>query len=662
MSSSLTQRVGGSATAAKPDVTTRTMFSVGGTLGIASPPCQPVARDAVRSEPLIVEDCLAWLHQAVDGAGRALASDVAVLLCPALGWDGLHAHHGFRLLGDAFAMSGYPTMRFQYAGTGDSGDLTADQLVAGHWSVWQRNAHAAGDRLLAATGARRLLLVGLRFGAMMASVLASQRDDVDGVALLAPVLRGKSYIRQLDMEARLETGAAARDDGGLDFHELQLSEATVRSISAVDLRAIRLPGGLKVAVFPQAPSQLLDSCVEAWVGSGAQVQSAAFDGLEPLLQEAIHCDPPPPDFTALLGWADAVAPSRVSWLPGRPVPLGRPVLAVPHGVETPVRFGPGCRLFGILCRPHGPAGEKVVVIGNTGRDPHFGIARLGVELARQLAAEGTASLRMDFTGLGDSADVAGGSNALTPLFEMDRTADISAAIDALHGLGYRDIVLQGLCSGAYHAFRAALADRRVGGLVLLNLPVFQWQGGDTVREAIWKSASPSRILAKLADQSAWGRALRGESEIGSILLAQARRLAGRARDALGRRARPSGVAVRTGPEGAMAALADRRVESLFLYASNDPGIGALEMAFGREGEALRDVAGVDVRIVSGIDHVLSGRAMRERAIGLMVGFMTARSADSLKAGRSLQDDHTLDDHRPDHLGGPPAEANARAAP
>ena len=94
----------------------------------------------------------------------------------------------------------------------------------------------------------------------------------------------------------------------------------------------------------------------------------------------------------------------------------------------------------------------------------------------------------------------------------------------------------------------------------------------------------------------------------------------------------------------MADLARRGVKSLFLYSSTDPGIDTLRVAFGPDGERLRAFTGTDLRIVPGIDHVLSGRSMREKAINNLVSFLAANAAPGATAGRSVPDDHSHDHH------------------
>ncbi len=242
-------------------------------------------------------------------------------------------------------------------------------------------------------------------------------------------------------------------------------------------------------------------------------------------------------------------------------PLPRGVLLRHAGcVETPLRFGIHGHLFGMFCRPTEPApGDLAVVIGNTGGHPHHGFAKFGVEFARRLAGHGIASLRIDFAGLGDSINPANNNSDATHTFEVDRVPDFRAAIDALELMGYRQFAVNGLCSGAYHAFRAALEDERIGTLLPINLPWF------TLR---FEKPAPSSFA-----------------------------------------------------RSAMAALSDRQVRSLLLFADGDAGLKMVERHFGSNGSELRSLPNTIISILEGIDHNLTGSAMRRVVADTMIEFL-----------------------------------------
>jgi pimeloyl-ACP methyl ester carboxylesterase len=577
----------------------------------------PPDRERVMT-PVAFNNCFGWLHSSKE----SVASDVAVLLCPGLNRDALDAHYPLRLLADEFAAVGYPTMRFDYPGTGDSCDLAdVDGEPAEYWAAWQQSVAAAADWLRDSTGARRLVFCGLRFGAILATSVAEQRDDAVGLILLAPVLRGRSYMRQLSIEAQLQSGAAGSPSDDLNFQELRFSAETVDAISQVDLRQARLPSGCEVAIFSQSESCLLSDCAQAWTRGGAKVACASFDRLEPMLHHNIQGEGRPSDFSAIIDWTMRAVPAAKISCPEISLPSA--MLSQPGWAEEPLRFGEGDRLFGMLCRPDSRAGEMAVIITNTGVDPHYGFARFGAELARRLAVAGIVSLRLDFSGLGDSLGVPGKESVVSSIFESDRLPDISAAADVLERLGYHRLAMQGLCSGAYHALQGAVADPRIEILMLVNMPVFHWRCGDTIEFVAHKHA-PSDYLRKLRSLATWKQLLQGKFDVRGIIHAQRERLFERIWAMGSSAARKLGWAVSQNPAHlAMAALSRRHAKTLFLYAAEDGGLDVFEQHFGRGDAGLSAFQGASIQVVQGIDHSLSSRGMRRTVAQLMIAFVAA---------------------------------------
>ncbi len=121
------------------------------------------------------------------------------------------------------------------------------------------------------------------------------------------------------------------------------------------------------------------------------------------------------------------------------------------------------RLIAVLSLPDGVAtAAPALVIPNTGLDHRVGPNRLHVQLCRAFAAAGFPALRLDLSGMGDSAPVPAHAH-------RDETRDLQAAIDAMQPMGIgRRIVVLGLCSGAHDAHLLARADERVVGAALID--------------------------------------------------------------------------------------------------------------------------------------------------------------------------------------------------
>jgi hypothetical protein len=381
--------------------------------------------------------------------------------------------------------------------------------------------------------------------------VASERDDVTGLILLEPVLRGSSYVLQLRVQAAGPGRAPVPEQAEVRLHGLSLSADSLETIARVDLRAVIVRPFCRVLLFSDSVGPVLISCKSNWRSQALHLAHESAVGLEAFFRPTNLADEPFPDVGRILDWVGPNAPSSGV---ERALPdIGAEFLAHPGCIETPHIFGAQKHLFGMLCRPDRMAEPKtIVIIGNTGGDPHDGFARFGVEFARALATQGIASFRMDFAGLGDSVNGLDDRDGLTHTFKIDRRSDVAAAIDLVQGMGFGPIALQGLCSGAYHALQAAVADARVSMLFCVNLLWF------------------------------------------NLLFEDAR-----------------GTSI---ARAAMADLVTRGVQCLFLYAEEDEGVRALQMHFGPQGRELAALPGCDVGILPGLDHDLTRPEMRRTVI------------------------------------------------
>src|SRR5262249_2906238 len=136
--------------------------------------------------------------------------------------------------------------------------------------------------------------------------------------------------------------------------------------------------------------------------------------------------------------------------------------------ESAVRFGGSPELFGIVSAPvshttQTNAGRKAILLLNAGAVHHAGPNRMYVDLARRWAQLGHVVLRMDIAGIGDSTSRAG--KAENVVYPPEALQDISSAIDYLRREWQAaEFHAIGLCSGAYHSFKAAAAGLPLAGI------------------------------------------------------------------------------------------------------------------------------------------------------------------------------------------------------
>jgi hypothetical protein len=181
--------------------------------------------------------------------------------------------------------------------------------------------------------------------------------------------------------------------------------------------------------------------------------------------------------------------------------------------ERVLRLGPEGRLVGIMTEPATRARElPVFLMLNAGVVHRVGPNRVYVGVARRLAAMGFASCRFDVSGLGDSMTRRDGLP-----YEDARIADTREAMDHLQrALGGDRFVTLGLCSGADHAFRVALADDRVVGSVLLDGYTYPTARHDAER----RRDRLGEIRRRLLDLAAWKRLVTGRHPIWGMIRAR----------------------------------------------------------------------------------------------------------------------------------------------
>ncbi|MDB5969251.1 MAG: hypothetical protein JWQ90_1701 [Hydrocarboniphaga sp.] len=92
----------------------------------------------------------------------------AIVICQSWGAESMRCYRGLHLLAQQLAERGFETLRFDYTGTGDSADIDDAPLP-----LWLDDIRDAANELRELSGARRIALLGLRLGALLASEAAA---------------------------------------------------------------------------------------------------------------------------------------------------------------------------------------------------------------------------------------------------------------------------------------------------------------------------------------------------------------------------------------------------------------------------------------------------------------------------------------------------------
>lgn len=558
-------------------------------------------------------ECVGWLHDA--------PGDTAVVLCATIGHEAMWSHRALRHLADDLAAAGVPALRFDYPGTGDAAGAEA---APGSMAQWERAIVDAAAWMRARTGTRRVVLCGLRLGAMLA-VLAAETmaahagAGADGLVLIAPPLAGQDYLGDMRMlhanwrDSLLAPGEAPCADGALPLLGYRLSADTVARIDALRLdERPRVPGRrvLLLDAWPGSGSPVAALAAHYQRG-GACVTLADFPEYPRMMQCADLAAVPERAWRDILHWLGPVTTVRPPCPPGARAGAAPPLLA-DGACEWPLWLDGG-RQFGILCTPHPapsgsvagkqPKGGTVVIFPNSGGSHHVGDCRIFVTLSRQLARMGAAALRLDVSMLGDTPSAAREVSASALMGERS-CRDVAAAVDWVRARGYDKVVVAGIGTGGWLGLQAALRHPGVDGLVLANLPAFPGAGA-ALRSLCGLRADRGARSHRWPGWYAWNRVAGLGRRIGRMLrAANAEGYADARGDAAYADAAAPGANAARDPRTAMHALHARGVRVDLLYGKGDIGLARARAQLGGGLDALAPLHRVHVRVLPWHDHKL----------------------------------------------------------
>lgn len=579
--------------------------------------------------PVTFGCCHGWLHLP---PGRNATT--GIVLCSPFGHDALCIHRGWRDFAIALtARCGVPVLRFDYPGTGDSDGNEEDPR---RFRTWIDSVKAAAQYLRDTTGVTRLVLCGLRLGATLAVLASEELDGVDSLVLMAPVIAGKRYIRELSMQHQgwlksamgresAEPHDHARAVGVFGF---QLYADTLEQLAAVDLVHHPRPSASRVLLHDVCDGVYMGRLAQHYRAHGVKTDVQIFPEYDKFLVDPRLSVPPRRAFDSVLEWlgphCGTVATPSVEIL----APAADARIDFAAGHETPAVFGGG-RYVGVFCRPRRALDSApAVLLLNAGACHRVGDGRFAVLMARRLAAQGIASLRMDLGGIGDSLHHEN-APTLEAMYVLHSVNDATAGVDWLIGAGHREVVMFGVCTGAYVSIHTALSHPRVVGCMSVNLPFFLW-GDPQTRHGAFQFGSNRSYWRAIRSPRKWLLLLTAPTEGLAKAREVARRLAVRAASLAtvpfkGR----LGVNTSSGQiRQIIRELGRKGVQTSLVYGALDPGRDELEIHFGPDGRQLEKLANVSAEIFKGLDHALFSHTARNVVMAHFEEFLRERVLDA----------------------------------
>lgn len=125
--------------------------------------------------------------------GESVSRQTGIVLCYPMGQEYIRVHRSFRHLAIRLARHGFPVLRFDYYGTGDS----AGDCEDGTLEQWLTDIDAAVHELRERAFRDRIALLGIRLGASLALQYAVKANSITSLILWDPIIDGAAYLDEL---------------------------------------------------------------------------------------------------------------------------------------------------------------------------------------------------------------------------------------------------------------------------------------------------------------------------------------------------------------------------------------------------------------------------------------------------------------------------------
>ena len=556
-----------------------------------------------------------------------------MVICKPFGFEAMSAHLSVRAFAEAAAEVGVPALRFDYGGTGDSEDLDsgADQVAA-----WTQDIVAAVHELQLRTGVERVALLGIRLGALLAAAAAARLPQVCALIAVTPVVSGRRYLKELrtfelaskqtqsalipaSMQVPSEEAQLA-GPGHMEVNGFFLNASTITALQQLEAQELSLPAVSDALFIDRDDLPGAVAWSEKLSAAGIRTKHTVLPGFVGMIMR-------PPNLTTLPQEMIAAAKEWLAQV-GRPcstavstAPTRAPIMRLGTGAdavdEQPILLRNDPLLFGIATHPSkGEVRRRGVILLNSGGDHHVGPRRMHVWLSRRWARRGYVVMRMDISGLGDSAAQPGEQrNELFPAAAVD---DIRVAVNYMvERFALNDVTLVGMCSGASHAVRAGMEGVRVDRVLAINPLVFFWENGLDVNDVQpWEVVhKPAAYMGQVFSLKAWRRLLFGDVSIWRVIQIYLNRPIMALQAVLRKFARGLHIRLKNDLGKELKDLKGRGVRVVFVFSRGDAGMRLLEIQSGLSTAELEKR--YRIRTIDGADHEFTrskARAALEQAL------------------------------------------------
>lgn len=575
-----------------------------------------------------------WLHL---HRGAHLRRDIGLVLCNPFGFDAICSHRTLRHLADRAAQLGIPSIRFDYDGTGDSAgsEFDPDRVAA-----WQASIHAAADFLKTATGVPQLCLLGIRLGALLAANVATQRSDVSGLIGVSPVVRPKSYLRELRALQAALFKEEQEEQSLFECAGYTMTGETVAALEKLEFIASNRAPAKNVLILDRQDLPAAKGVSESLQQYDCNITYLLTPDHEYLVRSPSPLELPEHIIGTCSSWLEKSFPHLTSApaaelhmsreLPANATMAVKPAAVIREHAEF---NGATPDFFAITSRaahtPDTQAPKKGILLLNSGAVHHIGPSRQYVTLARDWAAQGHVVMRMDLRGIGDCP--AGRDEPENIIYPAHAYDSVRAAVAHLKGShGVTEVTAIGLCSGAYHSFLAAKSGADLTSIIMMNPLTFYWEDGMPLDEgelspgaavAALEAARYQRSFLKIRT---WLKLLTLQVDFKSFIATMSRQLATQyaviQRDLQRLLRRP----LANDLPADLRQIAAREIHPVMIFGGSDLGLPRMRMLGGSALQRMLKSKLVELHVIDGADHTFMRLKHRKQLVAILTELVADR--------------------------------------
>ena len=266
-----------------------------------------------------------------------------------------------------------------------------------------------------------------------------------------------------------------------------------------------------------------------------------------------------------------------------------------------------------------PNDRPAIVFLNSGLLHRVGPGRLYVKMARELASNGFAVLRFDFSGIGDSK----ASDNNIP-FNERAVSETQEAMDHLGATrGIDRFILSGICSGADIAVKAACSDQRIVGIAPINAPFHFLSDNEALKsyvESRYKARCywninlrrPNFLLKLITGKANYSGILKALDFSLKSLFSRMKKMPSTGESST----------IDLGPEveqfkKELSQLSERNVAQNFIYSEADQGLDYLQVILGNEPRELGKNGKLTIELIANADHIFTPLWTQEYLIKIL---------------------------------------------